>query len=144
MTSIPTLLLGTSNIGPAGGTPGYTHDTPEGVKALVDAWATLGGTRLDTAAVYGSTNEWGPGGSERFLHSVGATDGRFVIDTKVRTPLPSGYKGLLAHPLRIAEFGIRTWGACSRQGPGLTRELPRESRGDEGARFALGLVNAPL
>lgn len=84
MTATPTLLLGTANFGPEGGTPWYTHHTQEAASVLLDAWAALGGKRLDTAALYGVTDEWGTGGSERLLKSVGATGGKFVLDTKVR------------------------------------------------------------
>ncbi|KAL8281258.1 hypothetical protein RQP46_006292 [Phenoliferia psychrophenolica] len=82
MTSTPTLLLGTANFGPEGGNPWYTHHTEEAATGLLSAWTALGGDRLDTAAVYGITNEWGTGGSERLLKSVGATSGSFVLDTK--------------------------------------------------------------
>ncbi|KAK4698924.1 hypothetical protein P7C70_g7345, partial [Phenoliferia sp. Uapishka_3] len=83
MPSTPTLILGTANFGPEGGTPWYTHHTTQAASSLIEAWGSLSGARLDTASVYGITTEWGTGGSERLLKEVGAIDGRFVIDTKV-------------------------------------------------------------
>lgn len=81
-TSVPTLLLGTSNVGPAPASTPFTHDSAEKVAALLDCWYDLGGRYIDTAAQYGETKEHGAGGSERRLKEADAGD-RFVIDTKV-------------------------------------------------------------
>jgi aryl-alcohol dehydrogenase-like predicted oxidoreductase len=81
-TSVPTLLLGTSNVGPAPASTPFTHDSAEKVAALLDCWYDLGGRYIDTAAQYGETKEHGAGGSERRLKEAGAGQ-RFVIDTKV-------------------------------------------------------------
>ncbi len=79
----PAILLGTSNVGP---TPLYTHHEVSVVSSLVQTFKSLGGQRLDTAAIYGTTVEFGDGGSERMLRDAGVTAkaAGFVIDTKVR------------------------------------------------------------
>ncbi|KAI5478104.1 Aflatoxin B1 aldehyde reductase member 2 [Pseudohyphozyma bogoriensis] len=76
--TIPSLLLGTSNIGP---TPLYTHHDPAVISSLVSTWRDQGGDRLDTAAVYGVTEEFGNGGSERCLKDAGLEG--WTVDTKV-------------------------------------------------------------
>ncbi|RSH80812.1 transporter [Saitozyma podzolica] len=58
------------------------HWLAEKASALLDCWYNLGGRRLDTAAQYGATPEYGAGGSERRLQEAGAGE-IFVNDTKV-------------------------------------------------------------
>ena len=77
-----TLVMGTAFMGPDHCTTPFTYDTPSKVNEILSAWYDLGGRRLDTARIYGSTDEFGGGGSERRLKDVKAGD-KFVIDTKV-------------------------------------------------------------
>jgi aryl-alcohol dehydrogenase-like predicted oxidoreductase len=85
-----------ANVGPAPASTPFTHDSAEKASALLDCWYNLGGRRLDTAAQYGATPEYGAGGSERRLQEAGAGE-IFVNDTKVgpasrphRPPLTTG------------------------------------------------------
>lgn len=77
-----TLLLGTSNMGPGDLSTPFTFDSPQRIKEILDCWYELGGRRIDTARIYGSSWEVGPGGSERCLKEYGAAE-KFIIDTKV-------------------------------------------------------------
>jgi aryl-alcohol dehydrogenase-like predicted oxidoreductase len=85
---VPSLLqIGTSNFGP---TSLYTHHTKVSQQAILDTFHSHDLRRIDTARVYGITDEYGPGGSERVLASLGVTGEEgvkkgWVVDTKVST-----------------------------------------------------------
>jgi aryl-alcohol dehydrogenase-like predicted oxidoreductase len=107
-SNVPTLIMGTAFFGPAGTKTPFIYDSPEKAARIIDAWYDLGGRRLDTAAVYGDTQEYGPGGSERRLKEAKAGD-RFVIDTKVRSVyIPSrafAIVSLRSPPEQVSEAG---------------------------------------
>lgn len=83
LTPLP--QLGTSNFGP---TPLYTHHTIASQSALLSTFHAHGQRRIDTARVYGITDEYGQGGTERVLKEAGVTgeegeEKGWVVDTKV-------------------------------------------------------------
>jgi aryl-alcohol dehydrogenase-like predicted oxidoreductase len=114
----PTLLFGTSNIGP---TPLYTHHETPAVSSIIQTFKDLGGQRLDTAALYGVTDEFGDGGSERMLRDVGATTGDFVIDTKVSGWCPRYIHGVQSKLGYVPDchFGRQT--TCPREAQSVSR-----------------------
>ncbi|EMC92013.1 hypothetical protein BAUCODRAFT_39175 [Baudoinia panamericana UAMH 10762] len=81
------IVLGLANVGDRTQDNTVRYDTPEEVKAYLDAFYDHGGRVLDTARGY---SPHAPGSSEDRLGVVGAGD-RFLIDTKVVSFVPGSH-----------------------------------------------------